>query len=200
MMNVLIACEESGEVRRAFRELGHDAWSCDLLPAGDGETDYHYQGDIFEFIDGSGIEWDLMIAHPPCTHLSISGARWFKDKVEEQKNALKFVQALMDLDILRIAIENPISVISSKIRKPDQIVQPWMFGDPFTKTTCLWLKNLPPLYPTDIVDKGERHVTKGGKSLPKWYNLPPSEDRAKIRSRTFPGFARAMAQQWGSNA
>lgn len=196
MMNVLIACEESGETRRAFRELGHNAWSCDLLPAGDGETDYHYQGDIFEFIDFYG-GWDLMIAHPPCTHLAISGARWFKDKVEEQKEALKFVQALMDLDIHSIAIENPISVISSKIRKPDQIVQPWMFGDPFTKTTCLWLKNLPPLYPTDIVDKGERHVTKGGKSLPKWYNLPPSEDRAKIRSRTFPGFARAMAQQWG---
>jgi hypothetical protein len=139
-----------------------------------------------------------MIAHPPCTHLAVSGARWFKDKQKEQQEALDFVQMLMDAPIPRIAIENPVSIISSRIRKPDQIVQPYMFGDPFTKTTCLWLKNLPLLVPTDIVDKGKRHITKSGKSLPEWYNLPPSEDRWKIRSQTFQGFANAMATQWGS--
>ena len=138
-----------------------------------------------------------MIAHPPCTHLAVSGARWFKDKKEEQEEALEFVRTLLDAPIPKIALENPVSVISTRIRKPDQIVQPWMFGDPFTKTTCLWLKGLPLLEPTNIVSKGERHVTKSGKSLPAWYNLPPSEDRAKIRSRTFPGFAKAMAEQWG---
>ena len=138
----------------------------------------------------------MMIAHPPCTHLAVSGARWFKDKLQEQEEALEFVRRLMNAPVPKIAIENPVSIISSRIRKPDQIVQPWMFGDPFTKTTCLWLKNLPLLQPTDIVDRGERHVTKSGKSLPKWYNIPPSEDRAKIRSRTFQGFAEAMAKQW----
>jgi hypothetical protein len=137
-----------------------------------------------------------MIAHPPCTHLAVSGARWFKDKQKEQKEALRFVQLLMDAPIPKIAIENPVSVISSYIRKPDQIVQPWMFGDEATKTTCLWLKNLPKLVPTNIVGKGERHVTKSGRSLPKWYNLPPSAERAGIRSTTFPGFAAAMAAQW----
>lgn len=204
-MKVLVACEYSGVVRRAFRELGHDAWSCDLLPADDG-SEHHYQGDIRHIIENEVLDqyvfgdlpyWDLMIAHPPCTHLAVSGARWFKDKEQEQKEALDFVRLLMNAPIPRIAIENPVSIISSKIRKPDQIVQPWMFGDPYTKTTCLWLKNLPKLEPTDIVDKGKRHVTKSGKSLPEWYNLPPSEDRWKIRSQTFPGFAKAMAEQWG---
>lgn len=205
-MRVLIACEYSGVVRRAFRERGHDAWSCDLLPADDG-SEYHYQGDVRNILESEAIEqfifgesplWDLMIAHPPCTHLAVSGARWFKDKAEEQKEALDFVQMLMNAPIPRIAIENPVSIISSRIRKPDQIVQPYMFGDPFTKTTCLWLKNLPLLVPTDVVDKGKRHITKSGKSLPEWYNLPPSEDRWKIRSQTFQGFANAMADQWGS--
>lgn len=193
MLNVLVACEYSGAVRDELVRLGHNAYSCDLLP-GEGEfTDRHYQGDVAELLSE---RWDLMIAHPPCTHLAVSGARWFKDKKEEQEEALAFVQMLMDAPILHIAIENPVSVISSRIRKPDQIVQPWMFGDPFTKTTCLWLKNLPPLVPTNIVDKGDRHVTKSGKSLPAWYNLPPSEDRAKIRSKTFAGMAKAMARQW----
>lgn len=193
-LRVLVACEYSGAVRDELVRLGYmNVISCDLLP---GEGVYyhnHYQGDVFDIISG---DWDLMIAHPPCTHLAVSGARWFKDKKEEQEEALAFVQALMDAPIPHIAIENPVSVISSRIRKPDQIVQPWMFGDPFTKTTCLWLKNLPPLSPTNIVDKGERHVTKSGKSLPSWYNLPPSEDRAKIRSKTFAGMAKAMARQW----
>lgn len=191
-MKVLIACEESGTTRDAFIALGHDAMSCDILPT--SSPGPHYQGDVRDVL-GDG--WDLMIAHPPCTHLAVSGARWFKDKAQEQEEALEFVRMLMDAPIPRIAIENPVSIISSRIRKPDQIVQPWMFGDPFTKTTCLWLKGLPLLEADDVVDKGERHVTKGGKSLPAWYNLPPSPDRAKIRSKTFPGFARAMAEQWG---
>lgn len=194
-MRVLVACEESGVVRRAFAEQGHDAWSCDILPSRDS-SDKHLQCDVLEVLEEG---WDLMIAHPPCTHLAISGARWFKGKQKEQEEALAFVTALLNAPIHRIALENPISIISSRIRKPDQIVQPWMFGDPFTKTTCLWLKNLPLLVPTNVVDKGERHITKSGKSLPKWYNLPPSEDRSKIRSTTFPGFAQAMAQQWSNN-
>ena len=193
-MNVLIACEYSGVVRTAFRKRGHNAWSCDLLPNEDNSNN-HYQGNVLDVIDA--YPWDLMIAHPPCTHLAVSGARWFKDKEAEQKDALDFVQRLMDAPIERIAIENPVSIISSRIRKPDQIVQPWMFGDEATKTTCLWLRGLPPLEPTKIVGKGERHITKSGKSLPKWYNLPPSPDRGKLRSRTFQGFADAMASQWG---
>lgn len=193
-MKVLVACEYSGVVRDAFRALGHDAVSCDLLPT-DVEGP-HYQGDVRDILaDG----FDLMIAHPPCTHLAVSGARWFKDKVEEQREALDFVRLLMDAPIPRIAIENPVSVISSRIRKPDQIIQPWMFGHEATKTTCLWLKNLPQLMPTDVVGKGARHVTKSGRSLPDWYNLPPSPDRWKIRSATSAGIAQAMAQQWGNS-
>jgi len=203
-MRVLVACEYSGVVRRAFRELGHDAWSCDILPAEDG-SEFHMQCPIEGVLHDAYVDrmldgrspWDLMIAHPPCTHLAVSGARWFKDKQKEQEDALAFVELLMDADIPRICIENPVSIISSKIRKPDQIVHPYMFGDPFTKATCLWLKGLPKLEPTNIVDKGERHITKSGRSLPAWYNLPPSEDRGKIRSKTFEGFARAMAEQWG---
>jgi site-specific DNA-cytosine methylase len=143
-------------------------------------------------------EWDLMIAHPPCTHLAVSGARWFKDKQVEQAEALDFVRLLLDAPIPKIALENPVSIISSRIRKPDQIIQPYEYGHEATKTTCLWLKNLPPLMPTNIVGKGKRHVTKSGKSLPEWYNLPPSADRWKIRSATFSGIAEAMADQWGS--
>lgn len=196
-MRVLIACESSGVVREAFRARGHDAWSCDLLPAED-ESEYHILDDVLNHLHGQDDDpWDLMIAHPPCTHLAVSGARWFKDKQKEQEKALEFVQMLLDAPIPKIALENPVSIISSRIRKPDQIVQPWMFGDPYTKTTCLWLKNLEPLVADKIVDKGKRHVTKSGKSLPEWYNLPPSADRWKIRSQTFPGFARAMAEQWG---
>ena len=192
-MRVLIACEESGVSRDAFTRLGHDATSCDLLPS--RTEGKHYQGDVLDILND---DWDLIIAHPPCTHLAVSGARWFKDKQEEQEEALEFVRKILSANAPKIALENPVSIISSRIRRPDQIVQPWMFGDPFTKTTCLWLKGLPKLVPTNIVDKGARHITKSGKSLPAWYNLPPSEDRAKIRSTTFPGFAEAMAQQWGT--
>ena len=191
-MRVIIACEYSGTVRDAFIARGHDAISCDLLPS---ETPGpHYQGPVQDLL-GDG--WDLMIAHPPCTHLAVSGARWFKDKAQEQAEALAFVRLLLAAPIPRIALENPVSIISSRIRKPDQIIQPWQFGHEASKTTCLWLKGLPPLTPTNVVGKGARHVTKSGKSLPKWYNLPPSADRWKIRSATFQGIADAMANQWG---
>jgi hypothetical protein len=183
-MRVLVACEYSGVVRDRFRDLGHDAWSCDLL---DTERDprWHFKCSIEKPIAKN--EWDLLIAHPPCTHLAVSGARWFKDKVVEQKEALAFVQYLMDAPIEKICIENPISVISSRIRKPDQIIQPWMFGHGETKATCLWLKNLPKLTPTNIVEGREQRIHK----------MPPSPDRWKERSRTYDGIACAMAEQWG---
>ena len=191
-MKVLIACEYSGIVRDAFLTRGHDAISCDILPT--EREGPHIEGDVLDVLNEN---WDLMIAHPPCTHLAVSGARWFKNKVEEQKEALQFVKTLLDAPIPKIALENPVSVISTRIRKPDQIVQPYWFGHEATKTTCLWLKNLPLLEPTDMVGKGERHITKSGRSLPKWYNLPPSADRGKLRSLTFQGMADAMASQWG---
>lgn len=187
-MRVLVACEYSGRVAKAFRDLGHTAYSCDvregLIP------EWHITNDAIEeaYHDGP---WDLMIAHPPCTHLAVSGARWFKDKVGEQAKALDFVRMLMGAPIDKICIENPVSIISSQIRKPDQIIQPWMFGDAYTKTTCLWLKNLPKLVPTNIVDKGET-VIHGGKKIQKWYS-----NREFDRSLTFQGIADAMAQQWG---
>jgi site-specific DNA-cytosine methylase len=180
-VRILIACEYSGTVRDAFIAAGHDAISCDLLPTDvDGP---HYQGDVRDILaDG----FDLMIAHPPCTHLAVSGARWFKDKVQEQAESLEFVRLLMDAPIPRIAIENPVSVISSRIRKPDQIIQPWQFGHGETKATCLWLKGLPKLTPTNIVGGREARIHK----------MPPSPDRWKERSRTYAGIAAAMAQQW----
>jgi hypothetical protein len=197
-MKVLVACEYSGAVRRAFDVLGHDVMSCDLLPS-DDDSPYHYIGRVEDMIEQGGA-FDLMIAHPPCTHLAVSGAKHFAAKIADgrQQAALDFVRLLLDAPIERICLENPVSVISTHIRKPDQIVQPWMFGHEATKTTCLWLKNLPPLAPTNIVGKGARHITKSGKSLPVWYNLPPSPDRWKIRSATFQGLADAMAAQWGA--
>lgn len=184
-MRVLVACEFSGIVREAFRKLGHDAWSCDLLPSEiDGQ---HYEGNVLELLDNDP-HWDLMIAHPPCTHLAVSGARWFKGKLAEQNNALVFAWALLDAPIKHIALENPVSIISTHIRKPDQIVQPWQFGHGETKATCLWLKNLPKLVSTNIVDGREHRVHK----------LGPSKDRWKERSRTLQGIANAMAEQWGS--
>lgn len=190
-MKVLVACEYSGTVRDAFTALGHDATSCDFLPA---ETPgKHYQGDVMDILNDG---WDLMIAFPPCTHLAVSGAKHFHKKETLQAEALNFIRLLLNAHIKKIALENPVGVISTRIRKPDQIIQPWMFGDPFTKTTCLWLKGLPLLKATKVVDRGKRHITKGGKSLPDWYNLPPGPNRAKIRSTTFPGIAKAMASQW----
>ena len=168
--------------------------SCDLLPT--DAPGPHYMGDIRDVLDR---EWDMMIAFPPCNDLSVSGAKHFAVKIADgrQQRALDFVQLLMNASIDKIAIENPIGVISSKIRKPDQIIQPYHFGHEATKSTCLWLKGLPLLVPTNVVGKGNRHVTKSGKSLPEWYNLPPSVDRWKIRSKTFQGIADAMASQWG---
>jgi site-specific DNA-cytosine methylase len=183
-MRVLVACEYSGAVRRAFRDMGHDAYSCDLLPAEDGEYIRHFQEDVRNVIP---LGWDLMVAHPPCTHLSVSGARWFKDKQVEQAEALQFVRDLLAAPIKRIALENPISIISSRIRKPDQIIHPWQFGHGEVKATCLWLKGLPKLTPTNIVEG--RH--------PKVHRMPPSPDRWKERSRTYAGIAQAMAEQWG---
>jgi hypothetical protein len=182
-MNVLVACEFSGVVREAFREKGHNAWSCDLLPSEDGGP--HIQGDVLGVV---GLGWDLMIAHPPCTHLAVSGARWFAEKREEQIEALDFVRALLSAPIPRIALENPVSIISSRIRKPDQIIQPWQFGHGEVKATCLWLKGLPRLIPSEIVEGRE----------PRVHRMPPGPDRWKERSRTFRGIARAMADQWGS--
>jgi site-specific DNA-cytosine methylase len=181
-MRVLVACEFSGIVRDAFAALGHDAWSCDLL-----DTDRpgkHIRGDVLEVI-GQG--WDLLIGHPPCTHLAVSGARWFTEKRQEQAAALDFVRALMAAPVERICIENPISIISSKIRRPDQIIQPWQFGHGETKATCLWLKNLPKLTPTNVVAGREARIHK----------MPPGPNRWRERSRTFQGIAQAMAEQWG---
>ena len=181
-MRCLIACEFSGTVRDAFYDAGHYAMSCDFLPTERPGT--HYRGDVRDVL-GEG--WDLMICHPPCTHLAVSGARWFKEKAKEQEEALQFVRDLLSAPISRIALENPISIISSRIRKPDQIIQPWQFGHGETKATCLWLKNLPKLVPTNIVEGREARV----------HRMPPGPDRWKERSRTFAGIAEAMAQQWG---
>lgn len=181
-MRVLVACEYSGTVRDAFAARGHDAWSCDLLPT--ERLGNHIHGDVLQHLHRN---WDLMIAHPPCTHLAVSGARWFKDKQIEQAEALDFVHRLMDAPIPRMALENPISIISSRIRKPDQIIQPWQFGHGETKATRLWLKNLPKLTPTNIVEGREARIHK----------MPPGPDRWKERSKSFEGIAQAMAEQWG---
>jgi len=182
-MRVLVACEFSGIVREAFIAKGHDAWSCDILPS--EIPGHHINGDVRIVLDE---EWDLMIAHPPCTHLAVSGARWFKEKQVEQAEALEFVKTLLDAPIPHIALENPVSIISTRIRKPDQIIQPWMFGHGETKATCFWLKNLPPLEPTNIVEGREGRVWK----------CSPGPERWKERSRTLLGIAEAMAAQWGS--
>jgi hypothetical protein len=183
MKKVLVACEYSGRVRDAFIRNGCDAISCDLLPT--DQPGPHYQGDVFDIINDG---WDLMVAHPPCTHLAVSGARWFHKKRQEQEEALDFVRRLMSAPIEQIAIENPVSVISSLIRKPDQIIHPWMFGHGETKATCLWLKNLPPLQPTDVVPGRENKV----------HRMPPSEHRWKLRSLTYQGIADAMGNQWSA--
>jgi site-specific DNA-cytosine methylase len=181
MAKVLVACEYSGRVRDAFAALGWNAWSCDLLPS---ETPgNHHQGAVEDILS---LHWDVLIAHPPCTHLAVSGARWFKDKQVEQAEALSFVQFLLDAPVEHIALENPVSIISTRIRRPTQVIQPWQFGHGETKATCLWLKNLPPLTPTDIVEGRENKV----------HRMPPGPNRWKERSRTYSGIASAMATQW----
>jgi hypothetical protein len=181
-MRVLVACEFSGIVRDAFRARGHDAWSCDLLPSErDGP---HIQGDVLSIL---GDKWDLMIAHPPCTHLAVSGARLFSEKQQEQASAIDFFMAFVHAPIFKIAVENPISIMSTFYRKPDQIIQPWQFGHGEVKATCLWLRGLPHLRPTNIVEGREARI----------HNMPPSDDRWRERSRTLQGVADAMADQWG---
>lgn len=188
-MRVLVACEFSGVVRQAFRDRGHDAWSCDLLPAEDGSP-CHFQENVMPLLTKSpwDFKWDMLIAFPPCTHLCVSGARWFKDKKAQQLDAIAFFMALVHAPIPMIAIENPIGIMSSRYREPDQIIQPWQFGHGETKATCLWLKGLPRLVPTNIVEGREARIHK----------MPPSPDRGKERSRTYAGIAEAMAEQWGT--
>jgi site-specific DNA-cytosine methylase len=184
-LRVLVACEYSGAVRDAFRALGHDAMSCDLLPT--DAPGPHYQGDVRDVL-GDG--WDLLVAHPPCTDLAVSGARWFPAKIADgrQGRALDFVRLLLDAPVAHIAVENPVSVISTYIRKPSQVIQPWMFGEGEVKTTCLWLKGLPLLRPTDVVEGRVQRVWRMG----------PSPDRWKLRSATYRGIAAAMAEQWSA--
>ena len=218
MARILIACEESQATTKAFRRLGHEAFSCDLLPCSGGHPEWHYQCDIFEVMDKG---WDLMVAHPPCTFLTGSGVQWlsnpedkdlpfeerrphpkYPNRRKDMLDSVEFVKALYNADIKHIAIENPVGLLSSRWRKPDQIVQPYMFGDEATKTTCLWLKNLPLLTPTNIVGKGERTVFASGKSHPKWYadalaTAKTKQERQTLRSKTFEGMAQAFAEQWG---
>lgn len=207
-MNILIACEESQEVCRAFREKGHEAYSCDIVECSGGHPEWHIKGNCLPIIGGGctfvtcdgrqhvidGL-WDILIAHPPCTYLTVSGNRWFgesygtngKARYIERVGAIDFFMRFVLCSAKRIAIENPIGIMSSVYRKPDQIIQPWQFGHGETKATCLWLKNLPLLIPTNIVEGREQRVFK----------MPPSPDREKLRSKTYTGIARAMADQWG---
>lgn len=220
MANVLIACEESQRICAEFRKRGHNAYSCDIQECSGGHPEWHFKQDCLEVIKnhGGGLEngeqyflpdgenWDLMIAHPPCTYLSVIGARWmnhpkYKDtRPQLQKEAIEFFMEFTKTDIKRWAIENPVGCMSKHYRKPDQIIQPYWFGDSASKRTCLWLHNLPLLTPTKMVDPGEQVVFKSGKKLQKWfsdaYKLPPKE-RSKVRSKTFPGIAEAIAEQWG---
>ena len=204
-MKILLACEESQAVTKAFRKLGHEAFSCDILPCSGGHPEWHIQGDVLEQLDKG---WDMLIAFPPCTHLACSGARHFKQKIADgrQQEGVDFFMEMINAPIPKIAVENPIGIMSTNYRKPDQIIQPWMFGDKAQKSTCLWLKGLPKLVPTDIVDKGEfiEFTSKKGvkKRQPKWYfdalkNAKTSAERSTLRSKTFQGIADAIASQWG---
>jgi len=231
-MKILVACEESQAVTKELRKLGHRAYSCDLLPCSGGHPEWHFKQDVFKIIEDRGgrlqngkyyrskKKWDMMIAHPPCTYIAVSGAQWYyhpddkhlptvsrrphpkyPNRAFDREDALRFFIALIEAPIDKIAVENPIGIISSRYRKPDQIVQPYMFGDEATKTTCLWTKNLPKLKPTKMVGKGERIQFKSGKSQPKWYSdafvkAKTPEERRTMRSKTFPGIAKAIAEQW----
>ena len=185
-MRVLVACEESQEVCKAFRALGHEAYSCDIEPCSGGRPEWHIQCDALELLK---MQWDMILAFPPCTHLAVSGARYFAEKRADgrQQRAIDFFMRFANADCLRIAIENPVGIMSTQWRKPDQIIQPWQFGHGETKSTCLWLKGLPPLKPTNVVDGREQRV----------WRMPPGPERAKLRSKTYTGVAQAMAQPWG---
>lgn len=221
-MKILIACEESQTVCKAFRERGHEAYSADIQEPTGGHPEWHILGDVLPLINGDctfftmdgrahniSDEWDLIIAHPPCTYLTVTGNRWFSierygDKAiqrhKDRKEAINFFMFFANANCEKIAIENPVGIMSSAWRKPDQIIQPWQFGDAFEKKTCLWLKGLLQLKPTNIVDIPPRKVFDSGKSMPAWYAdawTLPKEERAKLRSKTFPGIAEAMAEQWG---
>ena len=208
---LLVCCEESQTVCKAFRDIGWEAYSCDILDCSGEHPEWHVKQDVLPLIDGNCEfttcdevqhrikgEWDMLICHPPCTNLAVSGARWFKEKQAsgEQQKSIEFFLAFTKAKCKHIAIENPVGIMSTHYRKPDQIVQPYWFGDPFEKTTCLWLIGLPKLEPTNIVDIPPRQKCKSGKTLPEWYSNAPKKDRARIRSKTFPGFAKAMAYQW----
>lgn len=203
-MKVLIACEESQRICTEFRKLGHEAYSCDILPTSGDHPEWHIQDDVLLHLNDG---WDMMIAHPPCTYLTVTGNRWFNEerygekakfRKAERKFAVEFFMALWNAPIPRIAIENPVGVMSTRFKKPDQYVQPYFFGDPERKKTCLWLKNLPPLTPTNVVDP-DLYYYKNGRTDSMWHmktiNLP-KEERQKERSKTFPGIAKAMAEQW----
>ena len=198
-MRILCACEVSQAVTIELRKLGHKAYSCDLQEQTGGHPEWHITGDVLPLINDHSDHWDMIIAFPPCTHLACSGARWFKEKVADgrQQSGIDFFMAFTTCACPKIAIENPVGIMSTQYRKPDQIIQPWQFGDEFQKTTCLWLKGLPKLVPTDIVGKGKMITYKSGKQMPEWYaKARSSSNRSNIRSKTFPGIARAMATQW----
>ena len=196
---ILIACEESQEVCKAFREKGFEAFSCDILPCSGGHPEWHLQEDVVPLLEK---DWDMVLAFPPCTHLAVSGARHFAKKIKDgrQQQGIDFFMEFANCKCPKVVIENPVGIMSTKWRKPDQIIQPFQFGEPFRKTTCLWIKGLPQLKSTNVVDEGEQVRFNSGKSMPKWYSdafrLPPKE-RAIVRSKTFPGIAKAMAEQWG---
>ena len=219
-MKVLVACEESQEVCKAFRALGHEAYSCDIQEPSGGHPEWHILGDALKAIDGGAVttmdgqthdvdKWDLLIAHPPCTYLTVTGNRWFNisryggkavQRYKDREDAIDFFMDFANADCEKIAIEKPVGIMSSEWRKPNQIINPWQFGDAFEKKTCLWLKGLPELKPTNIVEIPPRKRFDSGKSMPSWYAEAwhlPKEERAKLRSKTFPGIARAMAEQWG---
>ena len=231
--NILVACEESQRVCIEFRKLGFNAYSCDLLPCSGGHPEWHFQQDVLQVIANKGgvlqngqeirIDgiWDLMVAHPPCTYLAVSGAKWyyhpddkdlpieqrrphpkFPNRAQDREDGANFFMALANADIPRIAIENPVGIMNTRFRKPDQVVQPFWFGDRASKMTCLWLKNLPPLVATEMVEPGEYIEFGSGKRLQKWYSdaltkSKSAEERRTLRSKTFPGFAKAIAEQWG---
>ena len=198
-MKILLACEESQAVTKELRVLGHEAYSCDILPESGGHPEWHLQKDVVEVLKE---DWDMIIAFPPCTHLASSGAAWFEAKRADgrQQAAIDFFMIFANHPCEKIAIENPVGIMNTHYRKPDQIIQPWQFGDAYSKRTCLWLKGLPKLESTEIVDPGEMITYESGRTMPKWYadawKLSPAE-RSKARSKTFPGIAKAMATQWG---
>ena len=207
-MKILVACEESQAVTKELRNLGHQAFSCDILPCSGGHPEWHIQGDVLEQLDKG---WDMLIAFPPCTHLAVSGARHFAKKIADgrQQQGIDFFMKMVNAPIPKKAIENPIGIMSTKYRKPNQIIQPWEYGDKAQKSTCLWLEGLPNLIPTNIVEKGEfvEFVSKKGvkKRQPKWYfdalkKAKTPQERSTLRSKTFPGIAKAMATQWTKNS